>query len=252
MQIKAILFDLFDTLLLIEGGESFYEPCLTKLYESLVKHDVNVAYEEFEQVYFKVRDKLYFEAAKNLEEPHFNVRISQTLKELGYNYDVSHPIVTEATETFANEFEQYVCLDEDAVHVLQELQKKYKLGLVSNFAIPECVWKLLEKFQLKTYFNVVIISGEINKRKPSREIFQKALNALAVNASETIFVGDTLNMDIKGAKTLGMKAVLIQRQTVTTDTPKSFIWKPPKEDEDLKPDITIKRLKELLIIINNF
>lgn len=252
MYIKAVLFDLFDTLLLIEGGESFYEPCLTKLHKVLTNHGVNVTYKEFKQVYFKVRDKLYIETAKNLEEPHFNVRISQTLKELGYNYDVSDPIVVEATKTFANEFTRYVCLDEDAVPVLQELHKKYKLGLVSNFAIPECVWKLLEKFKLKEYFDVVVISGEINKRKPSPEIFQKALKALSTNASETIFVGDTPNMDVKGAKTLGIKAILIQRQTATTDTPQSLIWEPPKKDENVKPDVIIKRLKELPIAINNF
>jgi len=252
MLIKAILFDLFDTLLLIEGGESFYEPCLTKLYEVLAKHGVNVAYEKFKQVYFKIRDKLYVETAKNLEEPHFNVRISQTLKELGYNYDVSHPTVVEATETFANQFTQYVHLDEDALSVLQELKKKHKLGLVSNFAIPECAWKLLETFKLETFFDVVVISGEINKRKPSREIFQKALDTLSVSASEAIFVGDTLSMDVKGPKALGMKAVLIQRQTATTDTPESFVWKPPKEDENAKPDVIIKRLKELSVAINNF
>jgi len=45
MKIEAVLFDLFDTLLLIEDYEINYPPCLRKLYESLVKHGVNVSFD---------------------------------------------------------------------------------------------------------------------------------------------------------------------------------------------------------------
>ena len=38
------------------------------------------------------------------------------------------------------------------------------------------------------------------------------LKALGVSASETVFVGDTLDADIEGAKAVGMKAIYIQRR----------------------------------------
>lgn len=236
MKTEAVLFDLFDTLLLIEDYETYYPPSLRKLYESLVKHRVKASLDNFSQAYFEVRDKFYSESRKSLEEPHFNVRVSQTLQKLGYNYDVSDPIITSATMAFADEFMRYVRLDAEAPDVLQKLSQKYKLALISNFAIPECGWKLLDKFGLKKFFNFVVISGEINRRKPSPEIFERALKALSVEASRAVFVGDMLDLDVLGSRNVGMKTILIER-------------KPLKNVAEIKPDKIIKRLSELLSIL---
>jgi HAD superfamily hydrolase (TIGR01662 family) len=251
MRVEAVLFDLFDTLLMIEGGEVFYTPSLMKLHESLVKNGVHVSFEDFRDVYFEVRDRLYAEASKTLEEPHFNVRVSLTLKRLGYSFDVSDPVVTEATGAFANEFMLYLRLDEDTIDVLQKLRERYKLGVVSNFAIPECVRKLLEKFDLNKFFDVIVVSGEVNKRKPSPEIFEKALKALSVDAEKAVFVGDTPSMDVKGARNVGISSVLIERKASVIDSPRSTVWKPPEDDMHLKPDKVIRSLSELLTVLED-
>jgi len=239
MRVKAVLFDLFDTLLLLESDKVYYPPSLRRLCEFLVKNGVTVPFEDFRRVYFEVREKFYSESRKSLEEPHFNVRVSQTLQRLGYSFDVSDPIVVGATMAFANEFMRYVSLDTDALAVLQKLHGKYKLGLISNFAIPECGWKLLEKFGLKKFFDIVIISGEINRRKPSPEIFNKALKALDVEASRAIFVGDMMDLDVMGPRNVGMKTVLIKRRHV-------------EENAYVKPDRIITRLRELLAALDDF
>jgi len=236
MQVEAVLFDLFDTLLLLESQEAYYLPSLRKLHEFLVKNRVNVSFEDFSRVYFEVRDKFYSESCESLEEPHFNVRVSQTLHRFGYDFDVSDPVVVGATMAFAEEFMRYVSLDTDAFDVLQKLHGKYKLGLISNFAIPECGWKMLDKFGLKRFFDVVLISGEINRRKPSPEIFEKALKILGVEASKTVFVGDMLDLDVMGPKKVGMKTVFIER-------------KPVEHDVDVNPDYVIKGLNELLAVL---
>jgi len=238
MLVEAVLFDLFDTLLLLESQEAYYPPSLRKLHEFLVKNGVNVPFEDFSKVYFEVRDKFYSESRKSLEEPHFNVRVSQTLHRLGYDFHVSDKVVVGATMAFADEFMQYVSLDKDALDVLEKLHGKYKLGLISNFAIPECGWKLLDKFGLKIFFDVVVISGEVNRRKPSPEIFERALQALGVKASRTVFVGDMLDLDVMGPKKVGMKTVLIHRR-------------PMEENADAKPDETITRLSELLAVLED-
>ena len=231
-----MLFDLFDTLLLLESQEAYYKPSLRKLYEFLVENWVNVPFEDFRKVYFEVRDKFYSESRESLGEPHFNVRVAETLHRFGYDFDVSDEVVVGATMAFADEFMRYVSLDEDAFGVLEKLYGKYKLGLVSNFAIPECCWKLLDKFGLKRFFDVIVISGEINQRKPSPEIFQRALKALGVKASKAVFVGDMLDLDVMGPKKIGMKTVFIKRR-------------PMEHDVDVSPDYVIKDLNELLAIL---
>ncbi|MCW4003962.1 MAG: HAD family hydrolase [Candidatus Bathyarchaeota archaeon] len=238
MPIKAVLFDMFDTLMLIERNHEFYSPSLMRMYRYLNNHGINVPFEEFNQAYIKARDELYAKADANLEEPHFNVRISDALKSLGYNYDVSNPIVTGATSEFCEEFMKFVRIDSDAEAILKILHGKYKLGLVSNFAIPECVLKLLKTSHIDHFFDVIVISGAINKRKPSPEIFQTALKMLGVSVDETVFVGDTIDADIEGPKAVGMKAIYIERRI-------------QKKSEKYCPDQVIKSLSALASALDN-
>ena len=238
MRVKAVLFDLFDTLLMIGSDEVYYEPSLRKMHAFLKKKSVKASFEDFSRVYFEVRDGIYSETRKTLDEPHFNVRIMQTLQKLGYDFDVSDPVVVGATMAFADEFMRYVSVDSDAVNILQALKEKYKLGLVSNFGIPECGRKLLDNFGLRKFFDIVIISAEVNQRKPNPEIFKKALHDLNVNASDTVFVGDMPELDVKGPKTVGIKAILIER-------------KPTEAEVSIKPDRVIRSLTELLAIVED-
>jgi HAD superfamily hydrolase (TIGR01549 family) len=245
MQIEALLFDLFNTLVLLENDDAFYMPSLKRLHDYLVKNEIHVSFEDFVRVYFEVRDKLYEETSQSLEDPHFNIRVSRTLQNLGYKLEASHPTVIGATEAFCEEFMKYMRPDNDAVYVLEKLYKRYKLGIVSNLSIPECVPRLLEKFGLGRFFDVVVISGAINRRKPSPEIYEKALKTLGVKADKAIFVGDTPGIDIRGAKTVGLKAVLIER-TPSPEGSLSLAYELPGAHEKVQPDIVIKNLRELL------
>jgi len=238
MPIQAILFDMFDTLVLIEKNHAFYSPSLKRAHRFLSKNGVKTRFTDFRNAYIKARDELYVKADANLEEPHFNARISNALKLLGFDFDSKNRIVTGTTNAFCEGFMEYVSIDEHTVEVLQELRRKYKLGIVSNFAIPECITKLLEIHDIEKFFDVVIVSGAVNKRKPSPEIFQQALNKLDVDASETVFVGDTVDADVKGARDSGMKNILIERRV-------------QKEAEQFCPDQTIKSLSELLAALES-
>jgi putative hydrolase of the HAD superfamily len=57
-----------------------------------------------------------------------------------------------------------------------------------------------------------VVSGAVNKRKPSPEIFVKSLKKLGITAENAVFVGDTLDADIEGAKNAGMKAIIIEKR----------------------------------------
>ncbi len=238
MPIKAVLFDMFDTLMIINKGHDFYSPSLMRTYKYLNRNGINVDFETFEKAYDKVRDELYAKADPNLEEPHFNVRVSLTLKILGYNYDACSPLVLSASCEFCDEFMKYVYLDKDAEMVLRALYGKYKLGIISNYAIPECVDKLLKTYGLEKLFDVVIVSAAVNKRKPSPEIFENTAKKLGVPPLETVFVGDTRDADVDGAKAVGMKSVYILRRD--------------EKETRFVPDKMIKSLSELISIIDNF
>ena len=233
MPTKAVLFDMFDTLMMIEKDHAFYSPSLKRAYDFLVANGVAVEFEDFEKAYIEARDALYVEADAKLEEPHFNVRIANALRKLGYSHGVSSMLVAGATDAFCEGFMTYVRIDENALAVLGKLHERFRLGIVSNFAIPECVLKLLEREGLAAFFDVVVVSGAVNVRKPSPEIFKKALEALGVTAEETVFVGDTVDADVEGAKNAGMKTIFIERRI-------------QKGTEEACPTQTIKNLGDLL------
>ncbi len=223
---------MFDTLMIIEKNHAFYSPAVKRMHTYLVQNSIPVPFATFRDAYIKARDALYEKADETMEEPHFNLRIANALQNLGYNYSVESDVVAGATDAFCQEFMNYIRIDDNAAETLKQLHTKYKLGIVSNFAIPECVMKLLTAHQLTQLLDVVIVSAAVNKRKPSPEIFQTALQKLQVNPENAVFVGDTVDADIKGAKEAGMHTVYIERR-------------PQKELELNSPDQTVKNLNEL-------
>ena len=56
-------------------------------------------------------------------------------------------------------------------------------------------------------------------RSPHPTIFQAALDALGVQAAEAVMVGDSLEEDVAGARALGMRAILIDRENRHPDVP---------------------------------
>jgi HAD superfamily hydrolase (TIGR01549 family) len=99
-------------------------------------------------------------------------------------------------------------LYEDALPVLEELRAAgLGLGLVSN-GIRD-----LREFVAHHRLDVDAIVGSRAHGyvKPHPTIFQAALNELGVDPADTVMVGDSLEEDVEGARALGMRAILVDR-----------------------------------------
>ena len=93
----------------------------------------------------------------------------------------------------------------DAEQTLSILSQKYKLGIIANQSRD--VLQLLDKFNFRDFFNVVIISSEVNMNKPDPRIFQLAMDRVAKNSKRYVMIGDRLDTDIGPANKLGMKTI---------------------------------------------
>jgi putative hydrolase of the HAD superfamily len=83
-----------------------------------------------------------------------------------------------------------------------------KLGLVSNAFDPG--WLLhrdLEQMGIAQRLDFSVFSSEFGLRKPHPAIFERALEALGVEAEHSLFVGDRLYEDVRGAAEVGMTTV---------------------------------------------
>ncbi len=100
-------------------------------------------------------------------------------------------------------------VEPDAEATLDRLRASgCRLGLISNTFLPGFVMdRHLEKLGLKSYFPVRVYSSEVRYRKPDVRIFQAALLELGVSAEQAIYVGDTFEQDVVGARRAGMRAV---------------------------------------------
>jgi putative hydrolase of the HAD superfamily len=81
-----------------------------------------------------------------------------------------------------------------------------RLGVVSNS--DGRVEAALAAAGLSHYFEVVVDSTLAGVEKPDPAIFRAALDALAVPPAQTVYVGDLYEVDILGARAVGMRAVL--------------------------------------------
>jgi putative hydrolase of the HAD superfamily len=98
---------------------------------------------------------------------------------------------------------------EDVEPVLDELRGHgLKIGLVSNGARD--LREFVRHHALDA--DVTVASRYHGKVKPDPTIFRKALDQLGVEPGEAAMVGDHLEDDFEGARALGMRAVLIDRE----------------------------------------
>jgi HAD superfamily hydrolase (TIGR01549 family) len=101
-------------------------------------------------------------------------------------------------------------LFEDALPVLDELRGAgLRLGLVSN-GIRD-----LSEFVVHHRLDVDAVVGSRAHGfvKPHPTIFEAALQQLGVAAAEAAMVGDSIEEDVEGARALGMRAILLDRES---------------------------------------
>jgi putative hydrolase of the HAD superfamily len=99
-------------------------------------------------------------------------------------------------------------LYEDVLPVLDDLRLHgLRLALVSN-GIRD-----LREFVAHHRLDVdaIVDSRTHGRVKPHPTIFQAALTQLGVQADEAVMVGDSLEEDVEGARALGMRAILVDR-----------------------------------------
>ena len=82
-----------------------------------------------------------------------------------------------------------------------------RLGVVSNS--DGRVEQALAAAGLRKYFDVVIDSALVGVEKPDPRIFQAALKALNVKPQEALYVGDLYHVDVVGARSAGIEAILL-------------------------------------------
>lgn len=142
----------------------------------------------------------------------------------------------ELMEEFIIARRQHQRLMTGSKEVIEELSKKFKLGLLTNGS-PNLQRQKINDSGLEDFFSAIVISGEHGIGKPKPAIFQKLLQQLNVPAKDAVMIGNSLERDIAGAQAAGIRSIWISVPGA-------------EESADVTPDATIAELKELLSLVN--
>ncbi len=98
----------------------------------------------------------------------------------------------------------------ETAEVIKELFRRgYRLGLVSNTTSSVEAPNTLKKLRLTGYFETMILSAVIGKRKPDPQILLEATTAMGVDPSECAYVGDIPERDVAAARLAGFKLAIL-------------------------------------------
>lgn len=86
----------------------------------------------------------------------------------------------------------------------------YRLGIASDWGsgLP----RILHALGLSRYLDWAVVSGAIGFAKPSPQFYRLVAQRAKLHAAQIVHVGDSYYADVRGARTVGMDAVLIDWQ----------------------------------------
>lgn len=119
---------------------------------------------------------------------------------------INNELAVEVGEEYINKCPLQTSLFPYTVEVLNYLNNKYNLHIITN-GFEEVQHIKLKASKLTSFFNNIITSEMVKVKKPNPIIFQYALDQANVNASNSIMIGDDLPVDILGAKAIGMSQI---------------------------------------------
>lgn len=130
----------------------------------------------------------------------------------------------------------------DSLPLLKELRRRgYAVAAVTNRSFGgERFFDEMRELGLAPLFDAWAVSADDGWLKPHRALFDKALDEIGVSPRDAAMVGDDLHADVLGASSLGM-ATIWKRPPNRRETP------PRRPDgSEVRPDFTIDHPGELL------
>jgi HAD superfamily hydrolase (TIGR01549 family) len=153
--------------------------------------------------------------------------------------DIQEDLADAITEVYVRDYPTVDAPISGAVPLVKELSRRFIIGVVSN-GLPDVQYRKLEAMKLRQLLSCIVLSEEIGIRKPNPRIFHHAARLLQLQPSECLYVGDSYDSDVVGAKTSGMLACWLKR------------GQPVIPDGHAKADLVISSLKQLGEILREY
>ena len=203
---KALLFDFGGTL------DADGLPWKERFFRLWRAEGEDVPRERFDKAFYAADDALVGHLPPELS-------LEDTVRRLAYG--VSENLGTQDAGV-ASRVAARFCADAFLVltrsaRVLERLSARYGLAVVSNFYGNLAA--VCEDAGLSPFLSATVDSAAVGCCKPDAEIFRAALRKLGAVPSEAVFVGDSRERDMAGARALGMRHILLSADPAAAPAP---------------------------------
>ncbi len=215
-QVSHILFDFFGTL--VNYSESRTDQGYHSSHAVLQSNGLTLGYREFLDRWSATFRQFDLQSETNHEEYSMDEVVVRFLTEvMGPGLDPA--LIRTFRDTYLQEWNKGVVYIEGVAELLRSLADSYMLVLVTNTHSAELVHGHLDNLNVGSSFSEVITSVEHGKRKPAASIFEHALSVTGGRNRTSLYVGDSFAADYVGAKGIGMRCLLVDRDK-KQDVPK--------------------------------
>lgn len=231
---EAILFDLDDTII---AHGVVADSCWQELCRKFAPHVKGLEAEKLLNAINEARD-WYWNDPERHRRGRLNLvvarreLVSLAFSSLGIN---NTDIANQLADAYSTEREEDVVPFSGAIDTLENFRNRgIKLALVSNGS-SEVQRRKIKRFKLATFFDCIIIEGELGVGKPDERIFVHTLKKLNASPTSAWMVGDDLERDVAGAQRLGIYGIWVD-------------WRGEglPELSTVQPDRIIRNISELL------
>ena len=221
---RAVLFDLYGTLIHIETDESQGE-IYWAIARYLSYHRVRISPDNLRERYFSLAKQQKRDSSENY--PEMNARaVWREILRTGSKHFRPESVASEGEDRVREVEKRRERLAQELVRLHRALSRRsierypgakellesvageFQLGIVSDaqveFAKPE-----MRITKIRKYFPVKTISAHYGYRKPDPRLFTETCAALQVRPEESIYVGNDMYRDIFGAAQAGLKTILV-------------------------------------------
>lgn len=188
--IKAVIFDMFETLVTHYRSEPYFGENIAK--------DLGLSEEKFREIW----DQTDYD--RSVGHRTFEDVITEIMQKNGI---WSEQLLKKVSQRRTmSKVDCFLHLHEEILPLLDELKRRdIKIGLISNCYLEEVF--AIRGSKLFPYFDACMLSYEQGVMKPDKEIYSRCLRKLRVSAGECLYVGDGGSRELETATEMGMKAL---------------------------------------------
>jgi len=129
------------------------------------------------------------------------------------NYLISDEDINQMSVDYITYLPENNMLFDGAKEVLDYLNLKYKLHIITN-GFAEVQYKKLNNSGISDYFISVTNSEMAGVKKPNPKIFEYALSKANASKQNSIMIGDCIDADVKGALDFGIDAIFFNQSQI--------------------------------------